>query len=139
MFQIFIFSVQNNAEYLRKLMTKITLKDVLSKIQVREQVLLNPIRHMCYDLTLHLLPHRCYESLTHVKPKKVMKFIRYQFPENLKKMFKNNLSKNFNGDLISEQTKRVIAKNKEQVDNIDKDALLVSVCYNLQINIHYVV
>lgn len=128
-----MFSVQDNAEHLRKLMTKITLKDVLSKVQVREQVVLDPIRHMCYDLTLHLLPHRCYESITHIPPKKVMRFIRYKFPENLKKMFKNNLSKNFNGDLISEQTKRVIAKNKEQVDKIDKDALLVSIC--LQFNI----
>lgn len=133
MIRIFMFSVQNNAEYLRKLMTKITLKDVLSKVQVREQVVLNPIRHMCYDLTLHLLPHRCYESITLIQPKKIMRFIRYKFPENLKKMFKNNLSKNFNGELISEQTKRVIAKNKEQVDKIDKDALLVSIC--LQFNI----
>lgn len=128
-----MFSVQNQADYLRKLMTKITLKDVLSKVQVREQVMFNPIRHMCYDLTLHLLPHRCYESITHIKPKTIMKFIRYKFSKNLERMFTKNVSKNFSGELISEQTKRAININKEQRNNIDNDALLVSICYILKL------
>lgn len=115
-------------------MSKISLKDVLSKVQVREKVKLSPIRHMRYDLTLHLLPHRCYESITHLKPKKVMKFIRHEFPGYLKKMFVKNLSKNFSGELISEQTKRAFKINREQNDDDNEDAILVSthnICYNL--------
>lgn len=103
------------------------MKDVLSKVQVREQILLNPIRRTCYDLTLHLLPHRCYESITHIKPKSVMKFIRHKFTENLKKMFLKNLSKNFGKDLISEQTKRAIKINRESNDKIDEDTLIVRI------------
>lgn len=118
-------SVSANAEYLRKLMTKITLKDVLSKVQVREQVVLLPVRHMCYDLTLNLLPHRCYESTTHVTPRTAMKFIKRIFPNILKKIFVKNLSKNFSGELISEQAKQAIKINREQND-VD-DAVIVSI------------
>lgn len=107
-------------------MTKITLKDVLSKVQVQERVMLEPIRHMCYDLNLHLLPERCYESSTHVTMKVVKKFIKSSFPDLLQKMFIKNLSKNFSGELISEQAKRAIKINKPQNDDIDEDALLVS-------------
>lgn len=126
MFEMFVLSVQKNAEILRKLMTKITLNDVLSRVQVREQVMLHPIRHMRYDLTLHLLPHRCYNSITHITPKTVMKFIRYEFAIYLKKMFVKNLTKNFSGELISEQAKKAIKINRGQNDNIDENALLVS-------------
>jgi hypothetical protein len=107
-------------------MTKITLKDVLSKVQVRERVMLKPIRHMCYDLTLHLLPHRCYDSTTHILPKNVVRFIKNIFPESLKKMFIKNLSMNFSGELISEQAKRAIQLNRKQNDNIN-DELLVCI------------
>ncbi|CAH1724901.1 unnamed protein product [Aphis gossypii] len=117
-------NVQNEAEFLRKLMTKITLKDVLSKVQVREKVILNPVRHMQYDLTLHLLPHRCYESITHVTPRAVMRFIKNTFSENLKRMFVKNLSKNFSGELISEQTKNAIKINREKNNDNDENALL---------------
>ncbi|VVC30096.1 RNA polymerase, alpha subunit,RNA polymerase, N-terminal,RNA polymerase Rpb1, domain 4,RNA polymerase [Cinara cedri] len=116
-------NVQKNAENLRKLMTKITLKDVLSKVQVRERVKLKPVRHMRYDLTLHFLPHRCYDSITHLTPKAVMKFIKFQFTDYLKKMFSKNLSKNFSGELISEQAKKAIKLNREK-DNIDENKLL---------------
>lgn len=126
MFKMFVLSVQKNAEILRKLMTKITLNDVLSRVQVREQVMLHPVRHMRYDLTLHLLPHRCYNSITHITPKTVMKFIRYEFAIYLKKMFVKNLTKNFSGELISEQAKKAIKINRGQNDNIDENALLVS-------------
>lgn len=115
-----------NSEYLRKLMTKVTMKDVLSKVQVQEKVILKPTRHMRYDLTLHLLPHRCYDSNTHITPKIVLKFIRNKFLDNLKKMFVKNLSKSFSGELISEQAKQAIKLNREENDNIDEDALLVS-------------
>lgn len=125
-----MYSVQNEAEFLRKLMTKITLKDVLSKVQVREKVMLNPTRHMRYDLTLHLLPHRCYESLTHVTPKTVIRFIRKTFSENLKRMFIKNLSKNFSGELISEQTKKAIKINREMNNEDDENAILVSIIIN---------
>lgn len=107
-------------------MTKITLDDVLSRVQVLEQVMLEPIRHMRYDLTLHLLPHRCYDSITHVTPKTVIKFIKHQFADYLKKMFVKNLSKNFGGELISEQAKKAIKKIREQNDNIDENLLIVS-------------
>jgi len=126
-----MFSVQNEAEFLRKLMTKITLKDVLSKVQVREKVMLNPVRHMQYNLTLHLLPHRCYESITHVTPRAVMRFIKNTFSENLKRMFVKNLSKNFSGELISEQTKNAIKINREKNNENDENALLVSIIINL--------
>jgi len=126
-----MFSVQNEAEFLRKLMTKITLKDVLSKVQVQEKVMLNPVRHMQYDLTLHLLPHRCYESITHVTPRTVMRFIKNTFSENLKRMFVKNLSKNFSGELISEQTKNAIKINREKNNDNDENALLVSIIINL--------
>lgn len=119
-----MFSVKNEAEFLRKLMTKITMKDVLSKVQVREKVMLDPVRHMRYDLTLHLLPHRCYESMTHLTPKAVMRFIKISFAESLKKMFIKNLSKNFCGELISEQTKAAIKINRDK--NNEEDAILVS-------------
>lgn len=114
-------------------MTKITLKDVLSKVQVRERVMLKPVRHMCYDLTLHLLPHRCYDSTTHITPKNVIRFIKNIFPENLKKMFVKNLSMNFSGELISEQAKRAIKLNREQNDNID-DELLVCIQFIIKCN-----
>jgi len=128
-----MFSIESEAEFLRKLMTKITMKDVLSKVKVREQIMLNPIRHTRYDLTLNLLPHRCYESITHVKPKSVMKFIRYKLSENLRKMFLKNLSKNFSGKLVSEETRRMIKINKEIKDQIDEDILIVRIfSYNLQ-------
>lgn len=123
MFEIFSYSAQQEADYLRKLMTKISMSDVLSKIQIREQIVLLPVRHMCYDLTLHLLPHRCYHSTTLETPKSVMKFIRYLLPEKLKRMFIKNLSDNFGGELISEQIKI----NREQNENINEDAVLVSV------------
>lgn len=126
MHSIFPFSIQEEAEKLRKEMTKITMKDVLSKVQVCEKVVLVPIRHMCYDLILHLLPHRCYSSTTKLDPKSVMKFIRYQFPEQLKKMFVKNLSKNFSGELISELAKQAIKINRELNDSVDEDALIVS-------------
>lgn len=121
-----MLSIQEKAEYLRKFMTKVTMKDVLSKVQVREQVILKPTRYMRYDLTLHLLPHRCYDSITHITPKIVFKFIKYKFLDNLKKMFVKNLSKSFSGELISEQAKQAIKLNRKQNDNIDEDALLVS-------------
>lgn len=126
MLKICMFSIQKNSEYLRKLMTKITMKDVLSKVQVREQVILQPTRHMRYDLTLHLLPHRCYDSITHITPKMVMRFIRHEFTENLKKMFLKNLSTSFSGELISEQAKRAFKLNREQNENIDENELIVS-------------
>jgi len=129
--KIFLFSVQNEADFLRKLMTKISLKDVLSKVQVQERVMLNPVRRMCYDLTLYLLPHRCYESTTHVTPKAVMRFIKNAFSESLKKMFMKNLSKNFSGELISEQTKTAFKINREKNNGNDEDALLVSIIVNL--------
>lgn len=123
-----MFSVQKDAEYLQKLMTKITLKDVLSKIQVQEQVVFKPTKHMNYNLVLHFLPHRCYNSITHLVPKEIMEFIKHQFTENLKKMFTKNLSRNFSGEIISEQTRKSIKLNREQ-DNIDEDKLLVSILY----------
>lgn len=126
-----MFSVQNEADFLRKLMTKISLKDVLSKVQVREKVMLNPVRRMCYDLTLHLLPHRCYESTTHVTPKAVMRFIKTNLSKELQRMFSKNLSKNFSGELISEQTKSAIKINREKKNDNDEDALLVSIIINL--------
>lgn len=130
-------SVSANAEYLRKLMTKITMKDVLSKVQVREQVVLLPVRHMRYDLTLHLLPHRCYDSTTHVTPKRAMKFIKRIFPDILKKMFVKNLSKNFSGELISEQAKQAIKISREQNDD---DAVIVCVLnyYKLKYNVKHI-
>jgi len=129
MFEISLF--RDQYESLRKLMTKITLKDVLSKVQVREKVLLNPVRRMRYDLTLCLLPHRCYESITHVTPKAVMRFIKNSFSEYLKKMFVKNLSKNFSGELISEQTKKAIKINREKNNDNDENALLVSIIFEL--------
>lgn len=126
MFEMFSFSVQQEAEYLRKLMTKISISDVLSKVQIREQIVLLPVRHMCYDLTLHLLPHRCYHNTTLETPKSVMKFIRYLLPEKLKKMFIKNLSNNFSGELISEQMKQEIKINREQNESTNDDAILVS-------------
>lgn len=132
-FDLIICSVAANAEYLRKLMTKITLKDVLSKVQVQEQVVMLPIRHMRYDLTLHLLPHRCYESTTHETPKTVMKFIKRIFPDILKKMFVKNLLKNLSGELISEQAKQAIKLNREQ--NETDDAVIVSIYQLLYIKI----
>lgn len=108
-------------------MTKITLKDVLTKVKVTEKVELKPVRHMCYDLTLHLLPQRCYDSTTHVTQKTVMRFIKEEFLELLKKMFVKNLSKNFSGELISEQAKKAFSTKREKNDNVDEDALLVSV------------
>lgn len=113
-------------------MTKISISNVLSKVQIQEQIVLLPVRHLCYDLTLHLLPHRCYHNTTLETPKSVMKFIRYLLPEKLKKMFIKNLSNNFSGDLISEQIKQEIKKNREQNGNINDDAILVSAkSYNL--------
>ncbi|XP_050436612.1 DNA-directed RNA polymerase I subunit RPA1 [Adelges cooleyi] len=109
-------NIEEKSEALRKLMSKITLKDVLSKIQVQEKVKLRPIRHTCYDLILHILPHRCYESTTHVTPKTVMKFIKHQFPISLHKMFDKYLSNNFSGELISEEAKRVLKMNREHFD-----------------------
>lgn len=110
-------------------MTKITLKDVLSKVQVQEKVKFKPVRHMCYNLKLCLLPQRCYNSMTHVKRKTVIQFIKNEFPESLKKMFVKNLTKNFSGELISEQAKKAFKTNREEIENIDEDALLVSICY----------
>ncbi|XP_015379062.1 PREDICTED: DNA-directed RNA polymerase I subunit RPA1 isoform X1 [Diuraphis noxia] len=117
-------NVQNEADFLRKLMTKISLKDVLSKVKVQEKVMLNPVRRMCYDLTLYLLPHRCYKSMTHVTPKAVMRFIKNTFSESLKKMFIKNLSNNFSGELISEQTKTAFKMSREKNNDNDEDALL---------------
>lgn len=110
-------------------MTKITLKDVLSTIEVQEKVKFKPVRHMCYDLKLNLLPLRCYNSMTHIKRKTVILFIKNEFPESLKKMFVKNLTKNFSGELISEQAKKAFKTNREEINNIDEDALLVSKYY----------
>lgn len=126
MLKIFSYSVQQEAEYLRKYMNKISMSNVLSKVQIREQIVLLPVRHMCYDLILHLLPHRCYHNTTLETPKSVMKFIRYLLPEKLKKMFIKHLLSNFSGELISEQIKKEIKINKEQNENINDDAILVS-------------
>ncbi|XP_050537291.1 DNA-directed RNA polymerase I subunit RPA1 [Daktulosphaira vitifoliae] len=117
-------NVQEKAESLRKLMTKMTLKDVLSKIHVHEKIKLTPIRHTCYDLILYLLPHRCYESITHITPKKVMKFIKYEFPISLQKMFEKNLSNNLSGELISEEAKKALKVNRKKNDVNNEDALL---------------
>lgn len=122
-----MFSAHEKAESLRKLMTKITLNDVLSKVQVHEKVMLKPVRHMCYDLTLYLLPRRCYSSITHITQRTVIHFIKHTFPESLKKMFVKNLSKNFSGELISEQAKKAFKTNREETNDVDIDALLVSI------------
>lgn len=124
-----MFRIHQKADFIRKLMTKITLKDVLSKVKVQEKVMLKPVRHMCYDLILYLLPPRCYHSITHIKRKAVIQFIKDEFPESLKKMFVKNLSKNFSGELISEQAKKAFKTNREDIDKIDADALLVSIYY----------
>lgn len=121
--EVYIRSLKKKAKKLRKSLTKITLKDVLEKIVVKEFIQLkNHTRN--YVLQLHYLPKTCYSNETNLKPCDIVKFVETRFLVRLEMMLKKQLKSNYNSDLVdidqghAKYNKTEDDTNTEQIHNV---------------------
>lgn len=70
---------EKRAEHLKKILTRVTVADVLEKIEVAVRQETEPVRQMKYRLRFHFLPHELYRSKYNIKPKGVLKHMAKKY------------------------------------------------------------
>ncbi|KAF5293076.1 hypothetical protein FQR65_LT11068 [Abscondita terminalis] len=71
--------VEKKAGQLRKKLTRVTVADILEKIEVVGQLEVSPLRQMTYKLKFVFLPHELYKSKYNVKPKGVLRHMTKKY------------------------------------------------------------
>ncbi|GLV36874.1 Son of sevenless [Carabus blaptoides fortunei] len=72
-------NIEKEAEKLRKSLTKVTVSNVLEKIDVCVRLQTSPVRQHTYTLKFYFLPHELYKSEYNVTPKSVLKHMTKKF------------------------------------------------------------
>jgi len=67
------------AEKLKLKLTRVTLADVLEKIDVTESLSIRETRDRIYALKFHFLPRKCYKDRFCVKPEDILQYFEDHF------------------------------------------------------------
>ncbi|KAJ8970269.1 hypothetical protein NQ317_017164 [Molorchus minor] len=71
--------LENRAERLRRMLTRVCVADVLEKIEVDVELQLQPVRQHKYTLRFEFLPEKCYRKDYHVKPREIVQYMKRKF------------------------------------------------------------
>lgn len=75
----FLKGSEDQAERLRCSLTRVTLADVLERVEVTTRLQVNPPRQHVYVLTFHFLPHHLYQYDLPVSPRSVLKHMTRKY------------------------------------------------------------
>jgi DNA-directed RNA polymerase I subunit RPA1 len=110
-------SLEEKAEFLRKSLTRVVLKDVLEKVTVKESFRLKGQHVRVYKLHFHYLPRRAYSSFTNLKARHIMRYVGGPFLAKLHAMLKKNAKDSYSdADLILDKQTSTTKREHEDED-----------------------
>lgn len=104
--------LEMQAEALRKSLTRVTVADVLEKIDVRVRLQTQPVRQHLYTVKFHFLPYKLYKEEFNVKPKLILKHMTKRFFSQMFSSIKR-ITKISTGVVIINEEKKVKKQNRE--------------------------
>ncbi|RZB40094.1 DNA-directed RNA polymerase I subunit RPA1 [Asbolus verrucosus] len=115
--------LETKAETLRKMLTRVVVADVLEKVDVTVELIVQPIRQHQYTLRFQFLPHKLYKSEYHVDPKFVLKHMTKKFFGEMFTAIRKVSKITSNLVMMDEGTRQVASRNGDDEENDnDKEA-----------------
>jgi DNA-directed RNA polymerase I subunit RPA1 len=113
--------LDKTAEKFRLRLNKVTLKDVLEKVNVKSWITVRPSRARHYEFTFHFLPHEAFKNQFKVKPKEIFQYLCNSFIVKLMKAIEK-ASKDASGVLIQDEkeNKKVKENNQDDDDEVNE-------------------
>ncbi|KAG5680123.1 hypothetical protein PVAND_009648 [Polypedilum vanderplanki] len=123
------------ADKFRIRLNQVTLADVLTFVNVKSYVTLNPQRIRNYEFTFNILPYNAYKKQFMVKPKKIIKHIGQYFLFRLFRLIEK-AAKDVGSDYVEKEQKetQTAAKRKEDEENEHEEKQLDEVVKDLKNN-----
>nr|XP_023014677.1 DNA-directed RNA polymerase I subunit RPA1 isoform X1 [Leptinotarsa decemlineata] len=72
-------NMEKNAVFLRKLLTRVTVADVLEVVHITTEQQIQPVRQHQYEIKFNFLPRSCYGHEYCVKPKQILHHMKQNF------------------------------------------------------------
>ncbi|CAG9786553.1 unnamed protein product [Diatraea saccharalis] len=108
--------IQKKAEKLRQKLNRVTVADVLEKIDVQCEIVTEPDRQLKTTMRFVFLPHAQYKPQYVVKPKQIIKHMERKFFEEMFGVIRRH-AKATCGVLWSSEKKQNRAKNNDEEDD----------------------
>ncbi|EFA05003.1 DNA-directed RNA polymerase I subunit RPA1-like Protein [Tribolium castaneum] len=114
-------NLEEKAEDLRKMLTRVVVADVLEKVDVTVELNVEPVRQHRYTLRFQFLPRKYYKNDFYVGPKYILKHMTRKF---FGEMFTaiRKLSKVTSNLVMMDEEKRQKASNDDEEETNDADA-----------------
>lgn len=110
--------IETQAEELRRSLTRVTVANVLEKIDVTARLEISPIRQRVYVLKFQFLPYDLYKEEFNVKPKRILKHMTKKFFGHLFGQIRK-ISKISTGTVAFNEQKKKVKKTSEDSDDDD--------------------
>ncbi|KAF2896564.1 hypothetical protein ILUMI_09614 [Ignelater luminosus] len=114
-------NLEKEAERLKKILTRVTVADILEKIDVYGKLETGNYRQMVYTVKFCFLPHHYYKSKYNVKAKQVLKHMTKDFFKQMFMTIRKYTKVNTNTVIIEKDKEDNGGQSRGNVDKDDED------------------
>ncbi|XP_077289293.1 RNA polymerase I subunit RpI1 [Arctopsyche grandis] len=107
-----------NAEKLQRKLCRITVENILHKIDVHSELRILPSKEIAYALTFHFLPRNMYKNTYNITPQQILNYMEKQFFTYMFKSIFKMMGKK-TGTLINSSTENTKTKKNEDDEEGD--------------------